>query len=115
MEYAGLLLGHALQLSNEEWLSLPPAEESEGVEEATNSGESAHSKKTPKKWPIPKKKVRGGGIEGKILPGNSFDFPFIHGEAILAAGYSFVSIRDEVFSHDSNNSVTFNFFDIIYG
>ncbi len=56
-----------------------------------------------------------GDIEGKILPGNSFDFPYIHGEAILAAGYSFVSISDEVFSNDSYNPVPFNFVDIIYG
>ena len=56
-----------------------------------------------------------GNIEGKILPGNSFDFPFIHGEAILAAGYSFVSISDEVFSNNSFNPEPFNFIDIIYG
>ena len=56
-----------------------------------------------------------GDIEGKILPGNSFDFPFIHGEAIMATGYSFVSISDEVFSNDSYNPELFNFVDIIYG
>ncbi len=56
-----------------------------------------------------------GNIEGKILPGNSFDFPFIHGEAILAAGYSFVSISDEVFSNNYFNPEPFNFIDIIYG
>lgn len=33
--------------------------------------------------------------ETKILPGNTFDFPAIHGAAILAAGYSFVSVSDE--------------------
>ena len=56
-----------------------------------------------------------GDIEGKILPGNSFDLPFIHGEAILAAGYSFVSISDEVFSKNTYNPEPFNFVDIIYG
>ncbi|MCD6566824.1 MAG: xanthan lyase [Bacteroidales bacterium] len=56
-----------------------------------------------------------GDVEGKILPGNSFDFPFIHGEAILATGYSFVSVSDEVFSNDSFNPEPFNFVDIIYG
>lgn len=56
-----------------------------------------------------------GDIEGKILPGNSFNFPFVHGEAILAAGYSFVSISDEAFSNDSFNPELFNFIDIIYG
>jgi len=56
-----------------------------------------------------------GDNEGKILPGNSFDFPYIHGEAIMAAGYSFVSISDEVFSNNTYNPEPFNFVDIIYG
>jgi hypothetical protein len=30
-------------------------------------------------------------LEGSIVPGNSFDFPFIHGTALRAAGMSFVS------------------------
>ena len=33
----------------------------------------------------------------------------------MAAGYSFVSVSDEVFSNDSYNSEPFNFIDIIYG
>ena len=41
-----------------------------------------------------------GNSEGKIIPGNSFDFCYIHGEAILASGYSFVSISDEAFSFE---------------
>jgi len=39
-----------------------------------------------------------GDMEGKVIPGNSFDYPVIHGKAIMAAGYSFVSTSDEVFS-----------------
>lgn len=30
-------------------------------------------------------------LEKKVIPGNSFDFPYIHGKAIRNAGYSFVS------------------------
>lgn len=35
--------------------------------------------------------------EGLLQVGNTFDYPAIHGEAILECGYSFVSISDEVF------------------
>ena len=29
--------------------------------------------------------------ENKVIAGNTFDYPYLHGEAIMAAGYSFVS------------------------
>ncbi|MCK4748541.1 MAG: fibronectin type III domain-containing protein, partial [Bacteroidales bacterium] len=34
-------------------------------------------------------------LEGKVIPGNSFDFAFTHGASIRKAGYSFVSVSDE--------------------
>lgn len=38
----------------------------------------------------------GGELEGMKIAGNTFDYPFIHGKAIQAAGnYSFVSCSDE--------------------
>jgi len=33
--------------------------------------------------------------ETRIIAGNTFDFPFVHGQAIRSAGYSFVSTSDE--------------------
>ena len=33
--------------------------------------------------------------ETKIIPGNTFDFPYIHGQSIRNCGYSFVSCSDE--------------------
>lgn len=36
-------------------------------------------------------------MEMKILPGNSFDFPALYGEALRDAGHSFVSVSREVF------------------
>jgi hypothetical protein len=36
-----------------------------------------------------------GDFETTILPGNTFDFPLIHGSAIRDLGYSFVSASDE--------------------
>jgi len=39
--------------------------------------------------------------ESVIIPGNTFDFSYIHGLAIKNAGYSFVSVSDEVV-YDNN-------------
>ncbi len=56
-----------------------------------------------------------GNFEGEIIPGNSFDFTYSHGEAIMAAGYSFVSSSDESFSVASYNPKPYFFIDIIFG
>ncbi|MEA1898090.1 MAG: hypothetical protein U9N53_10570 [Bacteroidota bacterium] len=56
-----------------------------------------------------------GNFEGEIIPGNSFDFTYTHGEAIMAAGKSFVSLSDEAFEEESFNSKPFCFVDIIFG
>lgn len=38
----------------------------------------------------------GSELEGRLIAGNTFDYPFIHGKAIQATGgYSFVSCSDE--------------------
>jgi len=37
-----------------------------------------------------------GDFETKVIAGNSFDYPLIHGQSIRNAGYSFVSVSDEV-------------------
>lgn len=54
-------------------------------------------------------------MEGKIIPGNTFDFPYIHGEAILANGYSFVSVSDEVFTQKQFDTAPYSAIDIIMG
>lgn len=36
-----------------------------------------------------------GDYETKVIAGNTFDYPALHGSAILKAGYSFVSCSDE--------------------
>ncbi|TAJ13734.1 hypothetical protein DMA11_07700 [Marinilabiliaceae bacterium JC017] len=56
-----------------------------------------------------------GDMEGKIIPGNSFDFPFIHGQAIMAAGYSFVSVSDEAFCEKGYGAENYAMVDIILG
>ena len=56
-----------------------------------------------------------GDMEGKVIPGNSFDFPFIHGKAIMAAGYSFVSTSNEVFCQPKTDISHYFATDIILG
>jgi len=40
-------------------------------------------------------------LETHVIPGNSFDFSYIHGLSIRNAGYSFVSVSDEALVNDS--------------
>ncbi len=54
-------------------------------------------------------------MDGKIIPGNSFDFPYIHGKAMLANGYSFVSVSDEVFVGKQFNASAYPIIDVILG
>ena len=56
-----------------------------------------------------------GNMEGKIIPGNSFDFPRIHGKAIMAAGYSFISVSKEVFCKTDFDLSPYFATDIILG
>ncbi len=56
-----------------------------------------------------------GDMEGKIIPGNSFDNPIIHGRAIMDAGYSFVSVSDEVFCKPDFDISRYFATDIILG
>lgn len=37
-----------------------------------------------------------GNYETQVIAGNTFDYPAIHGAAILKAGYSFVSVSTKV-------------------
>ncbi len=56
-----------------------------------------------------------GEMEGNVIPGNTFDYPFIHGQAIMDAGYSFVSSSDEVFCRKDFETSPFFATDIILG
>jgi hypothetical protein len=56
-----------------------------------------------------------GDMEGKIIPGNSFDYPYIHGKSIMAAGHSFYSVSDEYFNSSAINSSLFGTVDLICG
>jgi len=53
--------------------------------------------------------------ETKIIAGNTFDFPFIHGKSLKANDYSFVSSSDEAVWDNMINISKYNFIDLILG
>lgn len=52
---------------------------------------------------------------GKIIAGNSFDYPFIHGKSIAHAGYSFVSSSRDAITNGTMSMIGFPLVDIILG
>ena len=54
-------------------------------------------------------------FETRVIPGNTFDFPKIHGQAILAAGYPFVSCSDEAVEDSLVDLQEFLTVDLILG
>jgi hypothetical protein len=54
-------------------------------------------------------------FETKIIAGNSFDFPFVHGQSIKKNGYSFVSSSDEAVWDSLIDISKYNFIDLILG
>lgn len=53
--------------------------------------------------------------ESKIIAGNTFDFTYIHGEAIQQNGYSFISVSDESVSDRLVNLPGYTLVDLICG
>jgi len=56
-----------------------------------------------------------GDMEGKIIPGNSFDNTIHHGAAILASGHSYISTSDEAFSKQDFSLDAYSIIDLILG
>lgn len=56
-----------------------------------------------------------GNMETTIIPGNSFDFPKLHGKSLREAGYSFVSSSDEAVRDDQLDINNFTLLDLIFG
>lgn len=54
-------------------------------------------------------------MEDLLFPGNSFDFPRIHGKAFNKAGYSYVSVSDEVFAREDFDASGYAAVDILLG
>lgn len=53
--------------------------------------------------------------EERIIAGNSFDYPFVHGQAIQSAGYGFISMSDEVFETANWDATDFSALDLLFG
>lgn len=53
--------------------------------------------------------------ETKVIAGNTFDFPYIHGSSIVANGYPFVSSSDEAIWDKQISLNDFEFVDFIMG
>ncbi|NWF88023.1 MAG: N-acetylmuramoyl-L-alanine amidase [Ignavibacteriaceae bacterium] len=54
-------------------------------------------------------------FETKIVAGNTFDFPYIHGQAIKSAGYSFVSCSDDAVMEGFVDLKKYKMVDLILG
>ncbi|WP_106831883.1 golvesin C-terminal-like domain-containing protein [Parabacteroides pacaensis] len=53
--------------------------------------------------------------ENKVIAGNTFDYPAVHGAAILKAGYSFLSCSDEAVENKHVNLNDYKYIDFILG
>ncbi|MDM8001343.1 MAG: hypothetical protein QUS66_00305 [Bacteroidota bacterium] len=53
--------------------------------------------------------------EGRVIPGNTFDFTRVHGLSVLAAGKSFFSVSDEVFTADGYDLSRWCAVDLLFG
>jgi len=56
-----------------------------------------------------------GNMETRILPGNTFDFSYIHGKSLRAAGYGFTTVSDEVIMKGEIDITKYHFVDLILG
>lgn len=54
-------------------------------------------------------------FDDKVIAGNTFDFPIIHGRSLKKIGYSFVSVSDESVREGIVNLNNYKFIDLIYG
>lgn len=56
-----------------------------------------------------------GDYETQVIAGNTFDYPALHGAAILKAGYSFVSCSDEAVEEQLVSLADYTYMDLILG
>ena len=56
-----------------------------------------------------------GNYETQVIAGNTFDYPALHGAAILKAGYSFVSSSDEAVEDGQTVLDDYKYVDLILG
>ncbi len=56
-----------------------------------------------------------GNLETKVIAGNTFDYPYLHGKAIKEAGYSFVSASVKAVTQGKINLNEYRYVNIILG
>jgi hypothetical protein len=56
-----------------------------------------------------------GDYETRVIAGNSFDYPYIHGKSIAKNGYSYVSASDEAVEKGTVKLSDYKMVDMIYG
>ncbi|MFP4548089.1 MAG: fibronectin type III domain-containing protein [Fidelibacterota bacterium] len=56
-----------------------------------------------------------GNYETRIIAGNSFDYPYIHGKSLVANGYSYVSASDEAVENGDLSLLDYTLVNMIYG
>ena len=54
-------------------------------------------------------------FETEVIAGNSFDYPYIHGKAFAANGYSFVSVSAEAVKNGIDSIAKYDIVDVIAG
>ena len=59
--------------------------------------------------------LSGNNYEGMLVTGNTFDYPFVHGEALAANGYTFVSCGSESVMNGDVELSAFDAVDILLG
>ena len=58
----------------------------------------------------------GNELEGKVIMGNTFDYPYVHGESIKSVGnHSFTSMSESAFLSSSDATSGIKVIDMIYG
>jgi len=55
------------------------------------------------------------GHEGKKVAGNTFDYPYVHGQSMRNAGYSFISVSRDAFEADSFSTDGYHAINLIMG
>ena len=53
--------------------------------------------------------------ETRIVPGNSFDYPYVHGKSLRNNGLGFISMSDEFFANQQIDPSSYSLFDLIFG
>lgn len=59
--------------------------------------------------------LSGSSYEGKLIAGNTFDYPYVHGEALAANGISYVSCSSEAVMNGTVNLGDYKVVDLILG